>query len=235
MDTVILAGGKGTRLSELTKDTPKGLAPIGDRPILWHIMNIFALQGHTRFIICVGYCGEKIAEYFAQPGNSGPGWEVITSDAGLNASKSQRIAAALEHVTTDRFFLSYGDDLANVDLAAVDRQARAQGTLVTVSAVQPTSPFGVLDLAQDGRITGFREKCRMVEWINGGFMSVSKDIASWLHLGELEKEVFEALVVENRLTAYRHGGFWKAMNTHKQFLEFNQLVSRGQPPWQESP
>ncbi|MFT5432946.1 MAG: glucose-1-phosphate cytidylyltransferase [Myxococcota bacterium] len=196
-------------------------------------MNIFARQGHTRFILCVGYQGHKITEHFEDPANCGEGWEVITSDAGLSASKSERVAAAMTLVKSDRFFLSYGDDLANVDVAAVDAMARSGETVVTITAVQPMSPFGVLDLHEDGRITGFREKCQMNEWINGGFMSVSHAIGNYLHLGELEKEVFEALVAENRLTAYRHHGFWKAMNTHKQFLEFNELTGKGELPWQE--
>lgn len=235
MDVVILAGGKGTRLSELTQDTPKGLAPIGQRPILWHIMSIFARQGHTRFVVCVGFQGHKIADHFADEANTGPGWAVVTSDAGLEASKSERLAAALAHVRSDRFFLAYGDDLANVDLASVDAAARREATVVTLSAVQPMSPFGVLDVADDGRITGFREKCRMNEWINGGFMSVSRAIGDYLHLGELEREVFAALVAEGRLSAYRHRGFWKAMNTHKQYLEFNEMTGRGALPWQETP
>lgn len=238
MDVVILAGGKGTRLAELTHDTPKGLAPIGDRPILWHIMSIFAAQGHRRFVICTGYQGQRIADHFADPANCGADWEVVTSDAGLQASKSRRIQVALEHVHSDRFWLAYGDDLANVDLAAVDRQARESDTIVTLSAVQPMSPFGVLDLAEDGKILGFQEKCPMSEWINGGFMSVSRAIGNYLHRGELEREVFEALVAEGRLSAHRHRGFWKAMNTHKQYLEFNEISGETitddtSLPWQE--
>lgn len=233
MDVLILAGGKGTRLAELTHDTPKGLAPIGDRPILWHIMKIFADQGHRRFILCVGYQGHRIAEYFDGPGKT-PGWEVHCSNAGLEASKSQRVAAGLKLVEGRRFFLSYGDDLADVDLAAVSELAETSESLVTLTAVQPQSPFGVLDLAADGQITGFREKCTMNEWINGGFMSVDASIERYLHLGELEDEVFAALVAEDRLNAYRHRGFWKAMNTHKQYLEFNDLAKTqaNALPWQ---
>lgn len=230
MDVVILAGGKGTRLRELTHEIPKGLAPIGDRPILWHIMNIFARQGHTRFILCVGYQAHMIADYFSGERRE-PGWEVVISDAGLTASKSERVKAALEHVAGPRFFLAYGDDLADVDLNAVTRQAEQTESIVTLSAVQPPSPFGVIDIDDDGAITGFREKCRMNQWINGGFMSVSSDIRRYLHLGELEAEVFDALVAERRINAYRHPGFWKAMNTHKQYLQFNELAADGKLPW----
>lgn len=232
MDVVILAGGKGTRLRELTHEIPKGLTPIGNRPILWHIMSIFAHYGHTRFIVCVGYEAEQITRHFDDPDNVEPGWEVVTSDAGVAASKSARIRAALEHVRGDRFLLGYGDDLADVDIDAVEALADASESIVTLTAVQPMSPFGILDLADDGRITGFREKRRMNEWINGGFMSVSREIEAYLPLGELEKEVFEALVAAGRLNAYRHTGFWKAMNTHKQYLEFNDLARAGGAlPW----
>lgn len=232
MDVVILAGGKGTRLAELTKETPKGLAPIGGRPILSHLMGIFARQGHTRFILCVGYEGAQIANYFKADGRL-PNTEVCVSDAGLEASKSERIQQALEHVQTERFFLSYGDDLANVDLSAVVQHSETTNSVVTLTAVQPLSPFGVLNLSHDGSITGFREKCRMPDWINGGFMSVSREIEKYLHLGELENEVFEALVSDGRLNAHRHHGFWKAMNTHKDYLQFNEFTDRGELPWEE--
>ncbi|MEC8025318.1 MAG: sugar phosphate nucleotidyltransferase [Myxococcota bacterium] len=231
MDVVILAGGKGTRLAELTQETPKGLAPIGDRPILSHLMGIFARQGHRRFILCVGYEGHQIADYFGGEGRL-PGTDVIISDSGLAASKSQRIADALVHVKSDRFLLSYGDDLANIDLSAVIAQGERTESIVTLTAVQPLSPFGVLNLETNGLITGFREKCRMPDWINGGFMSVSRQIEGYLALGELENEVFERLVVEHRLNAYRHQGFWKAMNTHKDYLQFNELTDRGELPWE---
>ena len=227
MDVVILAGGKGTRLAELTHETPKGLAPIGDRPILWHIMSIFARFGHTRFVLCVGYEGHQIGAYFSGPGRT-EGWDVVISNAGVSASKSQRVRAALAHVESDRFWLSYGDDLADVDLPAVDRKARATESIVTLSAVQPFSPFGVMDLSPDGRILGFREKSRMTDWINGGFMSVSRAIEGYLGLGELENEVFGALVTEGRLNAHRHTGFWKAMNTHKEYLELNEMQATGE-------
>ena len=232
MDVVILAGGKGTRLAELTKETPKGLAPIGGRPILSHLMGIFARQGHTRFILCVGYEGRQIADYFCGSGGL-PNTEVCISDAGLEASKSERIKLALEQVRSDRFMLSYGDDLANVNLSAVINQSEQTNSIVTLTAVRPFSPFGVLNLAGDGRITGFREKCRMPDWINGGFMSVSRKIEEYLPLGELENEVFDALVTESRINAYQHHGFWKAMNTHKDYLQFNELTDRDELPWEE--
>ncbi len=226
MDVVILAGGKGSRLAELTVETPKGLAPIGDRPILSHIMGLFSRRGHRRFILCVGYQGAKIAEWYAA--HAEPGWTVITSDLGVDATKSARVAAALEHVQSDRFWLSYGDDLSDVDLDAVDAQARATNSVVTLTAIQPASPFGVMDLAASGDVTGFREKCRMTDWINGGFMSVSRDLARWLPRGELEQEVFLALVAERRINAYKHHGFWKAMNTHKDYLELRELAGSGE-------
>ncbi|MBT9559922.1 MAG: NTP transferase domain-containing protein [Myxococcales bacterium] len=229
MDVLILAGGKGTRLAELTLETPKGLARIGDRPILWHIMQIFARQGHRRFILCVGYEGHQIGAWFEQ--NPEPGWDVVISNAGVEATKSERVRKALEHVRSDRFWLSYGDDLSDVDLARVDAMARATGSVVTLTAVQPFSPFGVMNLDAAGRVRGFSEKSRMAEWINGGFMSVSTEIANYLPLGELEKEVFEALVADGRLDACRHEGFWKAMNTHKEYLELNEMQRRGERHW----
>jgi len=221
---VILAGGKGLRLHELTYETPKALAPIADRPIIWHIMRHYAAYGLRRFVVCVGAHGQRIAEYFARSSDE---WEVEISDAGTEATKSERIAAALPMVRGDQFMLTYGDDLSDVDPRRVEKLALDSRSTVTLTAVRPRSPFGVLDLSPDGKISAFTEKRPMPQWINGGYMVVHKQVEDFLHLGEFEQEVFGGLIAVDKLHAWRHTGFWQAMNTYKDYVELNRLAARG--------
>jgi glucose-1-phosphate cytidylyltransferase len=214
------------RLHELTRETPKALAPISGRPIIWHIMRHFADHGLKRFIVCAGANGQRVAEYLSTRHE----WEIEISDIGPEATKSQRIAAVLPRVTGDRFMLTYADDLSDVDLRSVERAALERDSTVTLTAVQPRSPFGVLDLAPRGMVKGFVEKRQMPQWINGGYMVVHKRIGDFLHLGEFEQEVFAGLIAENGLHAFRHVGFWRAMNTYKDYLELNELAQRGLCP-----
>lgn len=235
-DVVILVGGKGTRLAELTNDRPKGLVNIGKKPILWHIMSIFSDQGHTRFVLCIGHMGEQIKKYFSNKDNIDPSWEIIFDDTGVDVTKSERIKSAIQHIRTERFFLAYGDDLANVDLGVVNEYAEETASLVTMTAVRPKSQFGVLDFKDDKMITSIKEKPLSDVWINGGFMLISKNIINYLHLGELEDQVIPAIASLNLVSAYKHQGFWIAMNNYKEFLELDSIynenkISDSKLPW----
>ena len=235
-DVVILAGGKGTRLAELTNDCPKGLIHIGEKPILWHIMSIFGAQGYTRFVLCLGHMSEQIVDYFSNKDNINSGWEIIFDDTGSEVTKSERIKSALHHVRTERFFLAYGDDLANVDLAAINECAQQTASLVTMTAVKPKNQFGVLEFNSEKIITSIQEKPLSDVWINGGFMLISTQIRDYLDLGELEDQVIPAIARSNLVSAYTHLGFWVAMNNYKEFLELDGIyneykLSNAKLPW----
>ncbi|QQR89115.1 MAG: NTP transferase domain-containing protein [Myxococcales bacterium] len=229
-DVMLLAGGRGLRLSELTASQPKCLARIGERPILELIMQHFANHGMKRFVLCLGYRADMVVDYFRVRAPQ-LGWEVVFSDAGEDASKAERIAEALSSVQTPRFMLSYGDDLSDVDLSQVVSMALKANSIVTLTAIQPFSPFGTLQTNAEGIVSCFEEKSRMDSGINGGYMSVSTEIAPLLTLGELEEEVFAELVKQKKISAYKHTGFWKSMNTHKEFCEMNTMQQTGQLRW----
>tara|TARA_B110000879_G_C11000806_1_gene442965 strand:- start:3 stop:731 length:729 start_codon:yes stop_codon:yes gene_type:complete len=235
-DVVILAGGKGTRLAELTNDRPKGLVHIGEKPILWHIMSIFGAQGYTRFVLCLGHMSGQIVDYFSNKDNISPDWEIVFDDTGSEATKSERIKSALQHVRTERFFLAYGDDLANVDLAAISKCAEQNASLVTMTAVRPKSQFGVLRFNKDKIITSMEEKPLSDVWINGGFMLIATEIRDYLDLGEFEDQVIPAIARSKLVSAYTHLGFWVAMNSYKDFLEIEGIynknkLSNSKLPW----
>jgi glucose-1-phosphate cytidylyltransferase len=235
-DVMILAGGKGTRLAELTSNSPKGLVFIGDKPILWHIMTIFASQGYKRFVLCLGHMSNQIIDYFSNKNNINPEWEIVFDDLGPEAQKSARIKSALDHIKTEAFFLAYGDDLANVNLAELKSCAQETDSIVTMTAVKPKSQYGVLHFNGDKQITSIAEKPKSNNWINGGFMLISIEILNHLNLGELEDDVIPALIKLNTVSAYKHSGFWLAMNNYKEFLELENIykeniLSNSKLPW----
>ncbi len=223
MKTVILCGGKGTRMGALSESLPKPLVKIGDKPVLWHIMKIYSHYGFNEFVLCLGYKGKLIKEYFAKHNNEA--WEINFVETGENSSKSQRLAKIGKFVKGP-FFLAYGDDVADIDLKELLKFHQKNNKIGTITAVRPQSPFGVMNLSKDGAIESFEEKPVLDQWINGGFMVLEEKIFDFLKLGELEEEVFKKLVKEKQLNAFRHYGKWKAMNTLKDNIELNEL-------WQE--
>lgn len=229
MKVAILCGGKGTRLTELTETTPKGMIPIGGRPIVSHVMDYFASFGHSDFVLLVGY---RAHEFIDHLGSLTPaGWTVRFVDSGIHASKSQRVRDAAPLLDGERFFLSYGDDLTDVDLDAVVRANSATGAMVTLTAVRPTNPFGSLQIDDQGRVTGFFEKEPLPDWVNGGYMVVRPSIFPHLARGELERDVLPFLAQRGEVSAYRHSGFWRSMNTYKDTQELERIWSKGDPPW----
>jgi glucose-1-phosphate cytidylyltransferase len=250
--TVILAGGLGTRLAEETNVRPKPMVEIGGKPILWHIMNVYAAHGYEEFVVALGYKGEVIKDYFrnfyAQQNDisidlaSGeatyltseqPSWKVHLINTGAATQTGGRIKRLQPILGDATFFVTYGDGLANVDVSELLRFHRAHGRIATVTAVHPPTRFGKLVLDKD-LVVSFAEKPHVAsEWINGGFFVFEPDVFDYIQGDEtaLEREPLEELVARGELVAYRHNAFWQSMDTlrEKQLLE--ELWRTGSAPW----
>ncbi|NUP91127.1 MAG: glucose-1-phosphate cytidylyltransferase [Candidatus Sumerlaeia bacterium] len=251
---VILAGGLGTRLREETEFRPKPMVPIGGRPILWHIMKLYAHHGRTGFIICLGYKGEMIREFFfdyrhtsgdvmidmrtqevqtlrTDAGN--PDWRVILADTGQATMTGGRIRRIRDYVEGDWFCMTYGDGVADVDVTALLATHRRMGRTATVTAVRPPSRFGEL-IVDGGLVTCFQEKEPLrAEWINGGFFVFSPKIFDYLDGDEciLEREPMHRLVAEGQLAVHHHEGHWQCMDTVRDMEMLNGLWATGKAPW----
>ena len=249
---VILAGGLGTRLGEETESAPKPMVQIGAQPILWHIMKIYSAHGINDFIVCLGYKGYAIKEYFANYflhmadvtfdiannrteilSKRAEAWRVTLVDTGADTMTGGRLKRVAGHIGGDTFCMTYGDGLANVDVRASIDFHRRHGRAATVTAVRPSARFGALDLEGD-RVAGFREKpLADGSWINGGFFVleprvldlIDNDGVSW------EREPMERLAANNDLHAYKHKGFWQPMDTLREKKQLVSLWESGQAPW----
>ena len=226
---VILCGGKGVRIGGLSEKVPKPLVQVGGKAILWHVMKIYASQGFSDFILCLGYKGGQIREHFEN--NNDENWKIQFVDTGLESSKSQRLQKVKDKIQSDIFFLAYGDDVADIKLHDLLRFHQEKGLVATITAVRMISYFGLVEMNERGIIEEFKEKPVTNKWMNGGFMVMSKNIFDYLHLGELEKEVFKKLVQLKQMCAYRHPGRWLTMNTLKDNLELNELWDKGNVFW----
>jgi glucose-1-phosphate cytidylyltransferase len=251
MKTVILAGGLGTRLSEETGVRPKPMVEIGGRPMLWHIMSIYARSGFSEFVVACGYKGELIKQYFADffhhhsdwtvdlstgertvVGQRTPDWRVHLVDTGLETMTAGRVYNLRDQLRDAPFMLTYGDGLSDIDVAALVAFHRSHGKLATVTAVHPQARFGAIDLDGDA-VVRFAEKPQIdVGWINGGFFVFEPGALDYLRPDSvLEREPLEGLAAAGRLTAYRHSGFWRCMDTYKDAVALNDLWAAGEAPW----
>ena len=227
---VILCGGRGTRLRERTESVPKALVEIGGRPILWHVVQIYAAQGFGRFLLATGYMGEAVAEFVAAE-RWPEGVAVECVDTGLDTPTGGRVAKLSEGLGGKRFCVTYADGVADVDLGAQLDFHRAHGGLATMTVVQPHLQWGVAEIEGD-RVAGFVEKPRSEHWINGGFFCFEPGALGYL--GEdsvLEREPLEALSTAGQLHAFRHDGFWDCMDTYKDAVTLNDLWAGGEAPW----
>ena len=228
---VILCGGRGTRLQEHTQSIPKPLVEIGGRPILWHVMEIYACQGFRRFVLCLGYKGELIEE-FVGDADWPEGTEVICVPTGLETQTGGRIKRVAEYLRDETFCATYADGVADIDLGRLCAHHDAHDALATVTVVRPELQFGVAEIGADGRIRGFREKPRSQHWVNGGFFCFEPGVLDYLEADSvLEREPLERLAADGELVAFRHDGFWDCMDTYKDALMLNDLWAAGDAPW----
>ena len=256
MKVVILAGGMGTRISEESYLKPKPMIPIGEQPILWHIMKYYSSFGFHDFVICCGYKGHMIKEYFADyylhrsdvtfdfsaenrmtvHANVAEPWRVTLVDTGLHTQTGARVKRVEKYIGNERFMLTYGDGVSDVDLRALLAQHEASGKVATLTGVQPGGRFGVLDLDGSGRtVVGFREKAKEDGgWINGGFMVMEPEMFSCLSAdGDcvLERGPMETLARDGKLGIYKHNGFWQCMDTQRDKIWLEQRWESGNAPW----
>lgn len=255
MKVVILCGGQGTRLREETEFRPKPLVEIGGRPILLHIMKLYAHHGFNEFVLCLGYRGNMIKEHFLnyEAMNNdftislGPtreihhhgchdedGFRVTLADTGLDSMTGKRIKAVQKYVDGETFMVTYGDGLSDVDLKALLAFHRKHGRLATMTTVRPISRFGVLELEQSGSVSGFNEKPQLDGWVNAGFFVFERGVFDYLSHDAscvLEQEPLKNLARDGQLLAYRHHGFFYAMDTYREFKFLSDLWDSGQAPW----
>ena len=234
MRTIILCGGRGTRAYPSTLDLPKPLMDVGGRPVLAHLMDIYAAQGFTEFVLAAGYLGEQLVT-FAK--DAPAAWDVEVVDTGEDTKRGARVRQLADRVG-DPFFLTYGDGLGNVDLQALLDFHRSHPGAATMTTVPLPSPYGTLHIDGDGRVHGFSEKPRLPDHpINAGFFVFDRRVFDlWPDPGEdLEREVLVALSERDELFAFEHAGFWKSMDTYKDSMALGALCADGPGPWMGQP
>jgi glucose-1-phosphate cytidylyltransferase len=227
----ILCGGRGTRLQEDTRAIPKALVEIGGKPILWHVVRIYAAQGFGRFLLLTGYLGEQI-EDFVTTVEWPEAVEIECLDTGLDTPTGGRLAAAGDRLAEGTFCATYADGLADIDLGALIARHREAGRIGTVTVVRPRTQFGVAYLDDEGRIVAFEEKPRLDHWVNGGFFCFEPTSLDYLDPDSvLEESPLRRLAADGELQAFRHTGFWDCMDTYKDAVVLNDLWNSGEAPW----
>lgn len=256
MKVVILCGGKGTRLKEETVFRPKPLVSIGEKPILWHIMKYYSHFGYKDFVLCLGYLGEMIKQYFLQyelmnsdltlrfsprpqvqiHNNPRIDWQVTLTDTGVEAMTGCRLKRIEKYIGEDTdFMVTYGDGLGNVDLKELYNFHKSHGCLATVTGVRPLSRFGELEVQGD-QVNAFSEKSQVKRgWINGGFFVFRREFFNYLIDQDdcvLEREPLEQLTRDEQLRIYKHRGFWQCMDTYRDMEQLNKMWRQGNAPWE---
>ncbi|MBS1773738.1 MAG: glucose-1-phosphate cytidylyltransferase [Bacteroidetes bacterium] len=253
MKVVLFAGGRGTRISEESSLRPKPMIEIGGKPILWHIMKIYAAFGHTEFIVCLGYKGWMIKEYFANyflhnaditvdlskngqleiHNNNAEPFKITLIDTGVDTMTAGRLKRVLPYVGNETFMLTYGDGVSNVNMDELLKFHKQSGKVCTMTAIQATSRFGVIKMEDDGTVDSFEEKPEdSGTWINGGFFVIEPSIIKYLpdNADDImwERYPMDKLAADKQITAYKHHDFWKCMDTLRDKEELEQM-------WQTSP
>jgi glucose-1-phosphate cytidylyltransferase len=231
MKTVILCGGRGTRLREYTDAVPKVLVEVGAKPILWHIMKGYSAQGFSDFVLALGYLGDQIRRY-AGDGAPEDGWQVTCVETGQETGTGGRIKKIQDLVREDTFFATYGDGVSDIHYGDLLTFHQHHGKLATLTVVRPALPFGLVDIGADRRVKSFREKPLLQAWINGGFFVFNSGVFEYLdEESALEAEPFERLAQDGELMAYEHEGYWACMDTYKDNVRLNEEWQSGRAPW----
>lgn len=257
MKTVILCGGYGTRIRDVADNIPKPMIPIGNLPILWHIMKYYACCGYKEFVLCLGYKSEVIKDFFTNykqrvsdytitldesvppffhDGFSEADWKITLAETGLDAMTGARIRKIKKYIgNDDTFMLTYGDGVGNIDIEALVKFHKGHGKVLTLTGVQPPGRFGELTIDSGGTVKGFNEKPQTTGGcINGGFFVCDKRLFEYLDDREdlvFEREPMERLVRDGQLMVFRHGGFWQPMDTFREYQLLNDRYAKGTAPW----
>lgn len=254
MKVIILCGGQGTRLREETEYRPKPLVDIGGHPILWHIMKLYAHYGFQDFVLCLGYRGYMIKEYFLNyeamnndfticlgrqhhtlyhDAHEEQDFHVTLSDTGLDTMTGGRIKRVQKYIDDDTFMVTYGDGVSDVNIPELVKFHHAHGRLATLTAVRPVSRFGVLKVDEESNVLNFVEKPQLDGWTSAGFLVFNRRIFDYLGSDDciLEQEPMARLAREGQLKAYHHEGFFFAMDTYREYQLLNELWAQGQAPW----
>ncbi len=247
MKTVILCGGKGTRLKEETEFKPKPMVLVGAKPILWHIMKGYAHFGHRDFVLALGYRGQAIKEFFLNERafandftlstrsgqldyhqSQSDDFTITFADTGENSLTGERLKRLKPYLGDGEFMLTYGDGIADVDIEALIRFHRSQGTLATLTGVHPHSKYGLVRSDAGGRVEDFSQKPTLGDFVNGGFMVFSPGMFDYVDDGMIEDALIR-MTADRQLSVYHHDGFWKAMDTYQEMEELNRLWQTERP------
>jgi glucose-1-phosphate cytidylyltransferase len=232
---VILCGGRGTRLQEHMPTIPKPLVEIGGRPIVGHVIDIYARQGFRDFVLCTGFKGRQI-EHWVTYAEWPSSISVRCLDTGVDTATGGRVRRGALALPAVPFCVTYGDGVADIDLRALLDHHREHGGIATMTVVRPQLQFGVADIGADGGVRGFHEKPRSEHWVNGGFFVFERRVMAYLaHDSVLEREPLEQLAAAGQLHAFRHEGFWDCMDTYKDAVLLNDLWAAGDAPWTKAP
>lgn len=253
MKTIILAGGLGTRLQEMTSVVPKPMVEIGGRPILWHIMKLFSAYEHHDFVLALGYKNSVIKNFFAEyhalrhnlvidlakdqivhEDDLHEPWKIELIDTGMKTDTGGRIKRLKDRIGNERFFMTYGDGISNVNLDELLRFHESHGKIATVTAVRPAARFGALNISDQGAVTDFIEKPMGEQsWINGGFMVLEPEVFDFIEGDHtaFEREPMQNLVKKGQLAAYKHAEFWQCMDTIRDVKFLNDLWEENKAPW----
>jgi len=249
--TIILCGGMGTRLKEETEFKPKPMVEIGGRPILWHIMKIYAHYGHRDFILALGYKGDNIKDYFLKQKyyeadfflNTGEekdisilkngalekeNFNIIFAETGLETLPGERVLLLKNYIKSDLFMATYGDGVADIDINKLIEFHKEKGKIATITGVHPTSRWGLVKIDNNDLITQFAEKPLLYDYVNGGFMIFRKEFFDFLKPGDMVEDALKRLISQKQVALYKHEGFWYGMDTYRDYLFLNKL-------WKEDP
>lgn len=250
MKVVLFCGGQGMRLRDYSEHIPKPMVPIGDRPILWHLMQYYAFYGHTDFILCLGHKADVIKEYFltynetlrhdlsqiphADTASDVRDWKITFVDSGLHANVGERLRLVESYIGDDELFLAnYADGLTDLFLPDAISRFRCQNKIASFVSVRPAQTFHVVTTKEDGLVNSISDVDQSDLWVNGGFFIFKRDIFRYMQPGEeLVHKPFQRLIAEQELVTHKHAGFWACMDTFKEKQQLDELYARGNAPWE---